>query len=56
MTKQEAIAQAKKILSETGETQALYRRGDKYKTFPVSVPMRGWKVADMISRFNVQAY
>lgn len=57
MTKTEAIEQAKAQLSETGLTQFVMRRGDKYQVFPSNRPTpQGWKTAEMISKGNVHAY
>jgi hypothetical protein len=57
MTKNEAIETAKKNLAETGTTQFVLRRGDKYNVFPATAPTpQGWKTAEMISRGNVQNY
>ena len=57
MTKAEAIEAAKIRLSATGSTQEILRRGDMYDTQPSGYrPPRGWKVAEMISKGNVQNY
>jgi hypothetical protein len=57
MTKPEAIAEAKKRLAETGVTQFVNRRGDKYSLTDATQPQpQGWKTAEMISCGNVHAY
>jgi uncharacterized protein YbdZ (MbtH family) len=57
MTKTEAIQVAKQSLAETGLTQFIMRRGDKYEVFPSDKPTpSGWKTAEMISKGNVHAY
>ena len=57
MTKPEAITEAIKNLDETGITQFVIRRGDKYDVEPNTGPTRtGWKVAEMIKATNVHAY
>jgi hypothetical protein len=57
MTKPEAIAEAKKNLAETGITQFIGRRGDKYNVFPADRQgPNGWKVAEMVTRGNVHNY
>ena len=57
MTKNEAITEAIERLAETGVTQFVGRRGDKYNVFPADrAGPNGWKVAEMISRGNVHAY
>ncbi len=60
MTRNEAIEHAKKALAETGVTQYVVRRGDKYNLYSetawVFAPSRGWKVAEVISRGNVHNF
>ena len=57
MTKPEAIAKAIRQLDETGITQFVVRRGEKYEVFSASAPTpSGWKTTEMVSRGNVHAY
>jgi len=52
----EAIEEAKKRLADTGQTQAVLRRGTNYKVDSNSWPPRGWRIAEMIGPGNVQNF
>ncbi len=57
MTKEQAIIEAIKELEQTGITQFVDRRGDKYAVHSSHLPSPiGWKTAEMISKGNVHAY
>jgi predicted ThiF/HesA family dinucleotide-utilizing enzyme len=52
----EAIEEAKKRLADTGQTQAVLRRGTNYKVDSNPWPPRGWRIAEMIGPGNVQNF